>query len=369
MKKLGFGLMRLPLSDADDYKKVDISLSKEMIDYYLSNGFTYFDTAYTYHGGLSESIFGDLVASRYPREDFILTTKMPLFLINKKEQYQKIFCEQLLRCKVDYFDYYLLHCLGSTEYDKVQAMNGFEFISQKKAEGKIKHIGFSYHDDADTLDRILNDHPETEVVQLQLNYIDWDDDAIQSRRCYEVCKKHNVDVIVMEPLKGGALVNLPNKAKEILLSAAPKSSIASWGIRFAASPDNIIMVLSGMSSMDQLKDNISYMANFKPLSEAEYQTLDKAISLIKQSIAIPCTSCRYCIDSCPEKIAIPEYFALYNNQHQFGLQALHNVTFENIAANHGKPSDCVECGACSKRCPQHIDVLNRLKDIKQLFQK
>ncbi len=369
MKKLGFGLMRLPQIDPNDYKKVDMDAAREMIDRYLAAGFTYFDTAYTYHGGLSESIFGELVADRYTRDKYVLTTKMPVFLINDKKQYAEIFQKQLSRCRVDYFDYYLLHCLGRADYPKVQEMKGFEFLAQKKAEGRIKHIGFSFHDDAETLDRILTDHPETEVVQIQLNYIDWDDEGIQSKKCWEVCRKHGVDIIVMEPLKGGALVNLPEAAANILKNAAPDRSLASWGIRFAASPNGVMTVLSGMSNMDQLIDNISFMSDFKPLTDADYQAIGNTVKIIKESIAIPCTACRYCIDGCPQKIAIPEYFALYNNQQQFGAQVLYDVTFDNLAEDHGKPSSCIECGACEAHCPQHIPIVRHLKDVSSIFEK
>ena len=312
MKKLGFGLMRLPQTNPEDWSSVDMEKTRAMIDRYMEAGFTYFDTAYVYHGGNSEKAFGELVAKRYPRDSFTITTKMPVFMTKSAEDYERIFNEQLERCQVDYFDYYFLHAMGRSVYGTIQEQKGFEFMVQKKAEGKIRHIGFSWHDDADMLDRILTDHPETELVQLQLNYIDWENESVQSRKCYEVCVKHGVQVTVMEPLKGGALVRLPEAAANILKEADPDAGNASWGIRFAASLDQVMVVLSGMSDLEQVEDNISYMKDFQPLTEGERETIAKTVQIIGDSIAIPCTACRYCTSGCPKKIAIPEYFSLYN---------------------------------------------------------
>ena len=368
MKKLAFGLMRLPLADKNDYTKIDMDTARRMIDDYLAHGFSYFDTAYVYHGGMSEKLFGELVAARYPRDSFELTTKMPVFMIKSADEYPKIFAEQLERCRVEYFDNYFLHSIGKATYENVTRMKGFEFIAQKKREGKAKRIGFSYHDDAETLDRILNEHPETELVQLQLNYIDWEDEGIQSKKCYEVCRAHGVDVAVMEPLKGGALVDLPEAAAKLLKKHSPDMSIASWGIRFAASLDGVRVVLSGMSTPEQLADNMSYMTEFKPFTEEEHAVIDEVVGEIRASIAIPCTACKYCIDGCPQNIAIPEYFALYNNQKQFGKLPLHSVTFGNIATKRGKPSDCLECGECEAHCPQHLPIIDNLKLVKDVFE-
>lgn len=368
MLKLGLGLMRLPLLDPDDNSSIDKAKTKEMIDLYMKEGFSYFDTAYVYHGGESEKIFGELVADRYPRDSFVLTTKMPVFNIKEAKEYPEIFDEQLKRCHVEYFDYYFLHAIGKSSYEKIKEHKGFEFLVQKKKEGKIKHIGFSFHDTAEVLDTILIEHPEVELVQLQLNYIDWEDERIQSKKCYEVCLKHDVKIAVMEPLKGGALANLSAESKDILKKANADASIASWGIRFAASLDEIIVVLSGMSNLEQLKDNMSYMKDFKPLSDLEYQTIDKVVKVINDSIKIPCTGCKYCIDDCPKKIAIPEYFSLYNNQNQFGHMVSHSTAFNNITKTHGKPSDCIECKKCEKHCPQHIKITEMLKEISKTFE-
>lgn len=369
MKKLGFGLMRLPTLSSDDWTKIDYQKAKQMVDKFMSEGFNYFDTAYVYHGGNSEKFFGEVVAKRYPRDSFILTDKMPTFKIKEAEDYPRIFDEQLERCQVDYFDYYFLHSIGSSVYDKIQEHKGFEFIAKKKAEGKIRHIGFSFHDDAKTLDKILTEHPETELVQIQLNYIDWEDAGVQSRECYEVCLKHGVDIAVMEPLKGGALANLPEKAANLLKQKEKDMSIASWGIRFAASLPKVMVVLSGMSNDEQLCDNMGYMKDFKPLSDEEIALVHKAADITMKTIAIPCTSCKYCIETCPQNIAIPEYFALYNNQYQFGMLPGLPTTFRNITATHGKPSDCIECGVCESHCPQHLNIIESLKKVSDRFEK
>ena len=367
MKKFGFGLMRLPVIDGNN-NKIDYEKAREMIDKYMANGFTYFDTAYMYHGGESEKAFGELVAKRYPRSSYILTDKMPVMRINSADEYPKIFAEQLQRCQVEYFDYYFLHAIGMNTYRKIQEHDGFGYLKKLKEEGKIKHIGFSFHDTADVLDKILTEHPETELVQLQINYIDWEDDSIQARKNYEVCMRHGVDVAIMEPLKGGSLVRLPEKAKDILSNANPNASIASWGLRFATSLDKVVIVLSGMSNMEQLEDNMSFMSDFVPLSESERNTIDKVVDIINESIAVACTGCRYCVDGCPKKIAIPEYFAIYNNQSQFGLVPGLRTTYNHLKANGGAPSDCINCRKCVKACPQQLDIPLHLAGVTKTFE-
>lgn len=368
MKKLGFGLMRLPTIN-NEWSQIDMEKSREMIDAYMKEGFVYFDTAYVYHGGNSEKAFGELVAARYPRDSFILTSKMPVFKIKSAEEYPKIFAEQLENCKVDYFDYYFLHSIGKVTYENIKKDKGFEFVLEKKREGKIRHIGFSFHDDAETLDRILTEHPETELVQIQLNYIDWENESVQSKKCYEVCRKHGVKIAVMEPLKGGALANLPDEAAAVLKTMDKNASIASWGIKFAASLPGIMVVLSGMSDMSQLCDNMSYMKDFEPLSEAQMNEIHKAADITMKTIAIPCTACRYCVDDCPQNIAIPEYFALYNNQHQFGLLPGLTTTFNNTKGDRGAPSDCIGCGSCESHCPQHLPIIEHLKQVADKFER
>ncbi len=371
MKKLGFGLMRLPLADPANYTLVDRDATREMIDRFLEEGFTYFDTAYVYHGDSSERLFGELVARRYPRDAFSVTTKMPVFnaaFVHSEADYERIFQEQLERCQVDYFDIYFLHGIGKERMGDIDSMGGFQFLQRKKAQGQIRRIGFSYHDDADTLEQILTDHPEVEVVQLQVNYIDWDDVSVQSRRCYEVCVRHGVDVTVMEPLKGGTLARLPEEAAAILKAANPEASLASWGIRFAASLPHVLVVLSGMSNLEQLNDNISYMKDFEPLTQEERDAVARTVDIIRSSIAIPCTACRYCIGGCPKKICIPEYFALYNNQNQFGLVPGLASNYTNLTAKFGRPGDCIGCGTCESHCPQHLPIRENLKLVRRTFE-
>lgn len=362
MKKFGFGLMRLPVVDGD-YTKVDAEKFKEMADAFLAAGGTYFDTAYPYHGGNSETAFREAVVKRYPRERFTVTDKMPIYMIQKPEQMQDIFEEQLGRCGVEYFDYYWLHALAGTNYENVQKVGAFDFIKQKKEEGKIRHIGFSFHDSPELLERILNDHPETEYVQLQLNYLDWNDAAIRAKECYEIATRHGKPVIVMEPIKGGALANIQEAADRILKTQTPGLSTASWAIRFAASHENVMMVLSGMGNMEQLEDNVGYMKDFQPLSGAEMDALKQATE-----IAIPCTACRYCISEseCPKNIAIPDYFALYNDNKKFkGMVS--SIYYNNLALTHGKASDCIGCGKCEKHCPQHLPIREYLKEVAVAF--
>lgn len=365
MKKLGFGLMRLPQTDPDDYSAVDYEAVKKMADEFLVKGFTYFDTAAPYHGGNSEVAFREAVAKRYPRSAYTITDKLSLFMIQKPEDMQGFFSGQLDRLGVDYVDYYLLHGLGGPSYRQAEDFRAFEFVQKLKEKGKVRHIGLSFHDKAELLDEILTKHPEMEYVQLQLNYLDWEDATVQSRLCYEVALKHRKPVLVMEPIKGGSLVNIPEEAASLLREKQPELSIASWAIRFAASPDNVMMVLSGMSNEEQLVDNLSYMEDFQPLTEEEQATVLRAAEIIRNSIAIPCTACRYCIDGCPKKIAIPDYFAVYNNLKRFGgPQAMVARTYYgNLTQTHGKASDCIQCGKCERHCPQHLPIRQYLRDV------
>lgn len=364
-KKLGFGLMRLPLIDKDDQGSIDMVKFTSMIDEYMKNGFTYFDTAYPYHNGNSEIAFREAVVKRYPRNAYTITDKLPMFMINEKSQIPKIFNEQLIKCGVEYFDYYWLHGIGDQTYLLSEEMGAFEFIKEKKSEGKIKHIGFSFHDSAEVLDKILRNHPEMEYVQLQINYIDWEDDIVQSRKCYEVAKKHNKPVIVMEPIKGGSLASISPEAEKLFKEENSQLSTASWAIRYAASFDNVMVVLSGMSNKEQLQDNISYMKEFQPLSEREEKIIEKAGAIIKSSIAIPCTSCHYCTENCPKNVAIPECFSIYNNLKRFGSLQLNFslVCYENLKEKHRDASECIECKQCENVCPQHLPITTYLKEV------
>ncbi len=365
MKKLGFGLMHLPQLDVDDYAAVDIETTKKMADVFMENGFTYFDTAAPYHRGNSEIAFREAVVKRYPRSSYTITDKLSLFMIRKKEEMQGFFDGQLERLGLDYIDYYWLHGLGEPAYRKAEDFQAFEFVQELKARGKAKHIGLSFHDKAALLDEILTKHPEMEYVQIQLNYLDWEDKAVESRKCYEIAVKHHKPVIVMEPIKGGSLADIPDEAQKLFAGIHPGLSAASWAIRFAATPDNVMMVLSGMSDEAQMADNLSYMKQFKPLDQIEQEAVMKAAEMIKNSIAVPCTACRYCVDHCPKKIAIPDYFSIYNNLKRFGAKQsmVAGTYYGNLTQSHGKASECLKCGKCEQRCPQHLPIRKYLADV------
>jgi len=363
--------MRLPLLDSNDPASIDLEQLKDMVDLFMSRGFTYFDTAYPYHNGHSETAIREALVKRYPRESFTLTDKLPCWLISDERDMERIFNQQLERCGVDYFDYYWVHALRQSYYETIQRVDGFGFIARKQAEGKIRHIGFSFHDDAALLEQILNDHPESEFVQLQINYLDWNSPTIQARECYELCCKHGKPVIVMEPVKGGALAQVPEQVQELFQHVHPDASAASWAIRYCASLDQVMVVLSGMSDMVQVADNTSYMQHFEPLIDAEQAAIGTAASIINQSIAIACTSCHYCTEGCPMHIAIPEYFATYNTLQQFGPRHKVNCMtyFTSARKNHGAPSECIGCGQCEARCPQHLPIIDNLKLVAQTFEK
>ena len=368
MKKLGFGFMRLPLINDDDPSSIDMQKSKQMVDYFMNKGFTYFDTAYPYQRGKSEEALRELLVKRYPRKSFILANKLPSFLLKSAEDCQRIFDEQLVKCGVDYFDYYLVHDLGASSYKKCEKFGGFDLVNKKKAEGKIKHLGFSFHDTADVLEKILDEHPETEFVQLQLNYVDWDSDTVQAKRCYELARSRGKEVIVMEPVKGGMLANLPKEAELLLKDYHPEMSVSSWAVRFAASHEGVITVLSGMSNMEQLMDNISYMDDFKPLNQEELKLLSKVEDIIKSQKTIACTACKYCIDGCPKNIAIPKFFMLYNGIKIYGNLSHQRHYYANFIEDHAKASDCIECRKCEKVCPQHLNITKYLKQVAEKFE-
>lgn len=368
-KKLGFGCMRLPLLDKDNQTSFDYQTLNKLVDTFLEKGFTYFDTAYTYHGYRSEEAVRESLVKRHRRDEFRLATKLPMRDFQSAEDMERIFNEQLAKCGVDYFDYYMLHNMGVNAYKKACQFDSFRFGLRKKQEGQIKHFGISFHDKPELLDEILTAHPELDFVQLQINYIDWENPGIQSRRCHEVARKHHKPIIVMEPCKGGNLAVIPEKAEMLMKEYAPHTSAPSWAIRFAAGKEGVIMVLSGMDTMEQLLDNMSYMADFKPLNEEEYKILDEVIGVINENTAVPCTTCRYCEKGCPKNIAIPDYFALYNSAKRAVTSNISSqfVYYLNLTANHGRAGDCTGCKQCENACPQHLKITEHLKDVSMTF--
>lgn len=367
MKKLGFGCMRLPLINEADVKSIDISQVEKMVDNFLKKGFTYVDTAYPYHEGESERAMKKALVDRYPRTAYKLADKLPTFNLKEKEDCAKYFNEQLEKTGAGYFDYYLIHCLTKDLYEVAKNCEAFEFVSKMKAEGKVKEMGFSFHDTPEKLDEILNDHPEVDFVQLQINYLDWEASNVQSRGCYEVARKHGKEIVIMEPIKGGSLVHVPENVKRMFEKADPNMSIASWAIRFAASLKGVRVVLSGMSNIEQMEDNLSYMEDFKPLTEEEMNMVLKAGEMIRKTIAIPCTACEYCVAGCPMHICIPDYFKLYNERQQT-LSAGKSKVYDELTKDHGKASDCIACGQCEGMCPQHLPIIENLKLVSESFE-
>ena len=363
-KNFGFGCMRLPMNG----DQVDIAETTRMVDEFLAQGFNYFDTAHGYIGGKSELALKECLTSRYPREAYSLTDKLTDSYFKTETDIRPFFESQLEACGVDYFDFYLMHAQNADNFKKFKACRAYETAFALKAEGRIRHVGLSFHDRAEVLDQILTEYPQIEVVQIQFNYLDYDDIAVQSRKCYEVCRKHGKPVLVMEPVKGGSLVNLPEEAKKVL-DDLHGGSPASYAIRFAVGFPGMMMVLSGMSDLEQMKDNLSYMRDFKPLNETELAAVNKVQEIFHKMNMIPCTACRYCVEGCPKQISIPDLFAIMN------IKQLHHdwnadYYYEEVHTAPGRrASDCLKCGKCEKICPQHLPIRKLLEEIAKEFDK
>jgi predicted aldo/keto reductase-like oxidoreductase len=363
--KLGFGLMRLPMIG----EQIDIEQTKIMVDKFLAAGFTYFDTAYGYNNGESEEAAKIALIDRYPREKFQFATKLPAWAGAKNaDEAKQMFFTSLKRTGAGYFDFYLLHNCGAERTKAFDDFGLWDFVLEQREKGLVKHAGFSFHDTADVLDDILTKHPEMEFVQLQINYADWNSPTVQSGKCFETAKKHGKPVIIMEPVKGGLLAKLPPPLAKIMNEANPHVSPSSWAIRFAASLDNVITVLSGMSAIDQMEDNLSTMSDFRPLGDAEYAAIERAREALNAIENIPCTKCRYCVKDCPQEIAIPDIFEVLNQYLVFGNLESPKRFYGFLTRNGNTAGTCAECGQCESVCPQHIGIMQELKRAAAAFE-
>lgn len=358
-KNFGFGCMRLKMID----DKVDLEEFNRMIDRFIDAGFNYFDTAHGYIDGKSEKAIKDCLSSRYNREDYVLANKLSDWYFEKEEDIIPLFESQLKLCGVEYFDFYLFHCLTRNSYPKHKKCNSFEIVKKLKEEGRIKHIAMSFHDTADVLDMILTEQPSIEAVQLQINYLDYDDPGVQSKACYDVAVRHGKKVIVMEPVKGGYLVNLPDKAAKEL-DKLNGGSYASYALRYAGGYPEVFMVLSGMGSMEMMEDNLKTFSPFVPLSPEELETTDRVREIIREVRQIPCTKCNYCAEVCPKKIPISEYFSVYNKYLAAKITA--KEAKDSFPKESAVPSDCIKCGKCEKICPQNISIKEHIEKISKM---
>lgn len=362
-KKLGFGCMRLPMKDGE----IDTDRFSEMVDAFLAAGFNYFDTAHGYHSGKSEGALKTCLTSRHPRESYILTDKLSNHHFTKEEEIRPLFESQLALCGVDYFDFYLMHAQDAAIFEKYKKCRAYETAMELKKEGKIRHLGISFHDKAAVLEKILTEYPQIEVVQIQFNYVDFEDASVESRKVYEVCRKFGKPVIVMEPVKGGSLAKLPQKAAEVF-DRLGGGSHASYAIRFAAGFPGIMTVLSGMGDMVMLTDNVGYMKDFVPLNEKEFAAVAEVCAVLTEQHTIPCTACKYCTERCPKNIPIPDLFACLNEKNTF-KNWLPGYYYDVHTQFAGKASDCIKCGLCEDICPQHLPIRDLLTDVANEFEK
>lgn len=363
-KNFGFGCMRLPMKGSE----VDYDEFCRMIDLFMAEGFNYFDTAKVYLEGKSETALRDCLVARYPRESYVFTNKLSTNCFGSEAEVRPLLEKQLRDCGLGYFDFYLMHAQNKEVFEKYKKCRAYEQAIEFRKEGKIKHLGMSFHDRAELLDEILTEYPAVEAVQIQLNYVDLEDPAIQSRKCYDVCRKHGKPMIIMEPVKGGALANLPPDAAKIL-DNLHGGSAASYAVRFAAGFDGVFMVLSGMSNLEQMKDNLSHMKDFKPLDEKERAAVDEVCAVFRSKNLIPCTACRYCIDGCPKHIDIPNLFSCMNAKRVYDSWNANYYYHKVYTGRNGKASDCIKCGKCEHSCPQHLPIRKLLEDVAAEFEK
>ena len=360
---LGLGCMRLPKIEGSE--TIDRAEAQKIVDLAYERGVNYFDTAYRYHEGDSELFIGEAL-KKYPRESFHLATKMPMWMVNSPEDTKRIFEDQLSRCQVEYFDFYLCHAMNATYLETMKKHGVYEYLMEEKKAGRIRHLGFSFHDSPEVLRQIV-EYGEWDFAQIQLNYLDWELQNAKSQ--YEILTEHGIPVVVMEPVRGGALASLCEESDRILKEARPDHSIASWAVRYVASLPNVMTVLSGMSTLQQVEDNTATMIGFEPLTDKDRETIAAALEAYRKNKTIPCTGCAYCTHGCPKQIAIPEYFALYNSvSRTTGSFSSHAVYYNNISLKHGKAGDCIGCGQCEKACPQHLPIRQYLKDVANRFE-
>ena len=365
-KKLGFGLMRLPVLGSDD--NIDLEQVNRMVDHFLEQGFTYFDTAYPYHQGFSERAVKSALVERHPRESFLLADKMPVFKIKAPEDAPAAFEEQLERTGAGYFDFYLLHAMGADRMKTVKECKVWEYLLGEKAKGRIRRLGFSFHDSPEVLDSMLTELPEAEFVQLQINYADWEDEEVQSRRCYEVAQKHGKPVIVMEPIRGGSLASEKAVFAPLLKEAAPEASLASWALRYVASLPGVAVILSGMSTLEQVEQNTELFNTMNPLTDPEQAILVQAADMLQKAGTIPCTGCKYCVEGCPAQIDIPSILDLLNEYTRFGALQNAKRSYGFRTRDKGLASACVGCGQCLDVCPQHIESALYMEKAAELFE-
>jgi len=365
MPKIGFGLMRLPEKDG----AIDIEQVSQMADDYMEAGFNYFDTAYVYHGGNSEKVVKEAIVKRFPRESFTIATKLPAWFLHSPEDRDKVFEEQLDRCGVDYFDYYLLHSLeDGNNYDTYEKYDCFDWGIKKRDEGKIRHFGFSFHGTPELLVQVLDKHPEIEFVQIQLNYADWDNKIVHSGELYEILRDRNIPMIIMEPAKGGKLANLDDECAEILKAIRPDKSVASWAFRYVGSLPGIATILSGMSTPEQMEDNINTFKDFEPLSEEELAAIDKVKEIMNRVELAGCTSCKYCVEGCPMGISIPDVISAVNTKRKFPGDMRPQFFYNGLVDRYSHASDCIACGQCEGVCPQHLPIIDLMKEAVEKFE-